>query len=205
MSDAAARLVLAQLSGAYLPWSTGAMRPAALVSVLNDVWFRRPELIVELGGGVSTILITRLLRELGSGRLLTVEHDPAWAQQMQHQLDREGLAGHAQIVLAPLRPHERAWGAHWYDEDALVAAVDGTSIDVLIVDGPPAWQPGFEHARYPAVGALANWLATGATIVLDDIERAGEQAVLQRWQEEHGLVFDIRPDEGVGVARWAGA
>lgn len=202
--DSAAWHVLTPLCGPYLPWSPGAMRPAGLVTVLNDVWFRRPALIVELGSGVSTIVIARLLKELGTGHVLAVEHDEAWAARVQRQLDREGLADLAGIVRAPLRPHERAWdGCEWYDEGTLMAAVKAP-IDVLVVDGPPASKPGADHARYPALGALARCLVRRATVVLDDVERAGEQAVLARWQQEHGLVFDMRPAAGVAVATWPG-
>jgi predicted O-methyltransferase YrrM len=184
------------------------MRPAGLLAVLDDVWFRTPALVVELGSGVSTIVLARLLRELGTGRLLAVEHDDAWADRVQRQLDREGLTDVAAVVRAPLRPHQRSWnGADWYDEAAVAAAVTaaGGRIDVLLVDGPPAWRPGFEHARYPALGSLAAWLLPGATVVLDDIERAGEQAVLGRWREEHAVDFEVRPAAGVAVAAWPGA
>lgn len=208
--DAAAWHALSSLRGPYLPWSTGAMRPAGLVTVLNEVWFGCPELIVELGSGVSTVVLARLLRELGTGRLLAVEHDEAWAARVVRQLAREDLAEFALVVRAPLRPSERAWeSCEWYDEDALLTAIDASPtgappIDVLVVDGPPAWQPSAEHARYPALGALGTRLALGARIVLDDVERAGEQAVLVRWQREHGLTFDVRPGTGVAIARWPG-
>lgn len=192
--------------GHYLPWSTGAMRPAGLVTLLNDVWLRTPSLIVELGSGLSTILIARLLRQLGQGRLLAVEHDEVWAIRIQRQLDREGLADVADVVRAPLRPHVRSWGgSEWYDDHAIVAAVDRSLIDLLVVDGPPAWQLGSERARYPALGSLASSLAAGATVVLDDVERAGEQDVIARWEREHGLVFDVRTDAGVAIATWPGA
>lgn len=59
------------------------MRPAGLVTMLNDIWFRdiwfrdiwfrTPALAVELGSGVSTIVTARLLRQLGTGQLLAVE------------------------------------------------------------------------------------------------------------------------------------
>lgn len=131
---------------------------------------------------------------------------------MQRELDREGLADLVEVVRAPLRPHERSWpGAHlpddrWYDEAALTAALTraGQPVDVLVVDGPPAWRPGMEHARYPALGGLARRLAPGATIVLDDIERAGEQAVLARWRQEHGIAFDVHPAGGVAIGNWPG-
>lgn len=209
--DAAAWHALAALRGPYLPWSPGAMRPAGLVTLLNDVWFGGPALIVELGSGVSTIVLARLLAELGTGHLLAVEHDEAWSARVQRQLDREGLAELVTVLYAPLRPNRRSWdGCQWYDEDALMAALDAAAlgavpIDVLLVDGPPAWQPGAEHSRYPALGMLANRLAPGARIVLDDVERAGEQAVLLRWQQEHGLDFEVRPAAGLALASWPGA
>ena len=81
--DTAAWHALAALGGPYLPWSPGAMRPAGLVTVLNEVWLRSPALIVELGSGVSTVVLARLLAELGSGHLLAVEHDEAWASRVQ--------------------------------------------------------------------------------------------------------------------------
>lgn len=208
LDDSAAWHALNSLQGPYLPWSTGAMRPAGLVTVLNEVWFGCPGLIVELGSGLSTVVLARLLRELQTGHLLAVEHDEAWATRVERQLDREDLAALASVVRAPLGPNERAWDScEWYDEDALLTAIEGSPtsaprIDVLVVDGPPAWQPGAEHARYPALGALGTRLAPGARIVLDDVERAGEQAVLARWQDEHGLTFDVRPGTGVAVAVW---
>lgn len=67
LDDAAAWHALTPLLRPYLPWSAGSMRPAGLVLVLNDVWFRMPELIVELGSGMSTLVVARLLRELERG------------------------------------------------------------------------------------------------------------------------------------------
>lgn len=203
--DAAAWQAMIPLLRPYLPWSTGALRPAGLVAILDDVWFRVSPLVVELGSGVSTVVIARLLRELGAGRLLAVEHDDVWATRIQRQLEREGLAHVAGVVRAPLRPHPRAWDdTPWYDEAAVAPAVGavGSAIDVLVVDGPPAWQRGAEHARYPALGSVTGWLAAGATIVLDDIDRAGEQDVLARWQEEHPVVFDVHPAAGIAVGSW---
>ncbi len=205
LDDRAAWHVLGPLLTPYLPWSTGALRPSGLVTVLNEIWFRRPRLVLELGSGMSTIVTARLLRELGTGRLLAVEHDDAWTDRVQAQLQREGLADLAQVVRAPLGPNERCWGdTEWYDEAALSAALDdvGDPVEVLVIDGPPAWRPGTEHARYPALGLLASRLAPGAAVVLDDVERPGEQDVFARWRHEHGLDLDLRPGTGVAVGVW---
>jgi hypothetical protein len=72
----------------------------------------------------------------------------------------------------------------------------------LLVDGPPAGEPGSERSRYPAVPALADRLAAGALIVLDDIDRPGEQWVLEAWQREAELRFERRPELRLAVANW---
>lgn len=205
VDDIAAMCALGPLLRPYLPWTSGAMRPAGLVTVLNGVWFRAPGMLVELGSGVSTVVVARLLRELGTGHLLAVEHDSSWAVRMRRQLDREGLAEVAHVVHAPLRRHERAWDdTQWYDEAVLSAALAaaGRPIDVLVVDGPPAWRPGAGHTRYPALGSLASWLTPGALIVLDDIDRTGEREVLARWEAEHPVGFVVHPAAGVAVGTW---
>ena len=47
---------------------------------------------------------------------------------------------------------------------------------------------------------LRERLVPGATVVLDDIERPGEQEVLRRWEDEFGLAFRRLTAAGVAVA-----
>jgi hypothetical protein len=53
-----------------------------------------------------------------------------------------------------------------------------------VLDGPPAWRPEPERARYPALPVLAYWLTADATVVLDDLPRPGELAVPDRWEAQ---------------------
>ena len=208
LSDEAARDVLAALSGPYLPWGTSAMRPAGLVMVLNDIVLHGRRRVVELGSGISTVLLARLLCQrppLGGFRVAAVEHDVRWVQWVTEQLDREGTGSDVVVVHAPLVPHPRAEpGLSWYDDAALSAglrtALRGDPIDLLLVDGPPAYSAGHGLARYPALPVLRGWLAPDATVVLDDAERPGEQDVLRRWERETGFDFDRRAADRAGVA-----
>jgi hypothetical protein len=213
-SDEAACDALAALPGPYLPWSSGAMRPAGLVTVCNDIVLNGRCRVVELGSGISTVLLARLLCQrwpLGGFRVAAVEHDARWARWVSEQLDREGTGSDVVVVHAPLAPHPHAEvGLSWYDNAALTAglrdALGGDPIDLLLVDGPPAYAAGHGLARYPALPVLCDWLAPGATVVLDDAERPGEQEVLRRWERETGLDFDRQADRaGVAVARVGGA
>jgi predicted O-methyltransferase YrrM len=212
-SDEAARAALAALGGPYLPWSSGAMRPAGLVAVCNDIVLNGRRRVVELGSGVSTVLLARLLTQRpphDGFRMAAVEHDPGWARWVSDQLDRERIGGDVVVIHAPLLDHALAErGMQWYDEAAVAAGLDaalrGGLIDLLLVDGPPAYAAGHGLARYPALPALHDRLAPGATVILDDVERPGEKEVLRRWERETGLEFHRRAEHaGVAVARISG-
>ena len=50
----------------------------------------------------------------------------------------------------------------------------------VLVDGPYA-EPG---ARYATIPTFRKWIATGATVLLDDALRDGELAAARRWHCE---------------------
>ena len=197
---AAAALVALTGSGPYLPWGAGTMRVAGLVAVLNDVVLSGRCCVVELGSGTSTVLLARLLRSThphGGYVHVAVEHDGPWADWVAAQLAREGLATCSTVVRAPLVEHPHGQdGTLWYDDAVLRAGLDaalaGRPVDLLVVDGPPADTADKVLARYPALPVLADRLAPGATVVLDDVERPGEQEVLRRWEDRFGLRFEQR-------------
>ena len=205
-ADLQAWAALAPLQGRYLPWSSAALRPAGLVAVLNDIEVRDRRVVVELGGGVSSVYLARLLASRGAGRLVAVEHDPGWAAWLEGALAREGLDAVARVVRAPLAPHPLAWQGEWYATRALLDGLPAEPIDLLLVDGPPAFEPGTECSRYPALPVLRDRLAPDATVVLDDAGRDGERAVLERWEEETGLRFERRAESArIAIARADGS
>ena len=106
------------------------------------------------------------------------------------------------MLHAPLEPAPSGWGSPWYAAAAVAELPE--IVDLLVVDGPPAAEPGTEHARYPALPALAGRLAEGATVILDDLPRPGEMAVLERWESEFDLAFQRRAPQGIAMARTGG-
>jgi predicted O-methyltransferase YrrM len=184
-------------AGGYLPWTEGALRPAALAVVCNEIVLAERRELVELGSGVSTIVLARLARERGL-RLTSLEHDLDWARVVRSQLKRERLTDVAQLVEAPLEPHPLAVDhAPWYAGAALQRIP--RNIDLLLVDGPPGYGEGMERSRLPALPALEERLSPQAMVILDDAERPGEQEILERWQAEGTWRFGVRKREGIAV------
>ncbi|MHC5560399.1 class I SAM-dependent methyltransferase [Kocuria sp. U4B] len=146
----------------------------------------RPELtnptIVELGSGVSTAWLGLCVKEKGSRRIYSLEHDPIYHRHTHSVVEQVGVADDTQVVLAPMEDVDPAikdltGNAQWYGRAWLERTV--TSIDVLFVDGPPStFGPGVRAAAYPV---LSSRLTDGALVVLDDVHRADEQQVVQMW------------------------
>jgi predicted O-methyltransferase YrrM len=184
---------------ARLGWSAGAMTPAGLAAVCTEVTGRHRRRIVECGSGFSTLVLARLLHTHG-GRLVSLEHDQTWATRVHTNLAAQGLDDVAQVTLAPLEAHPLARdGLPWYTHRALRSLPP--SIDLLLVDGPPAFEPQLALSRYPALPALAERLTPDATVVLDDIDRPGELRTLQAWERDHDFRFELRPAERIAVGR----
>lgn len=190
-------------TGGYLPWSSGAMRPSALVTICNEIVLGGRRRIVELGSGTSTLLLARLLREQGDGATLdAIEHHEGWATWVRDRLAREGLESIARVTAAPLLPHPLGLDdLPWYAQEPLTGALEGAPVELLLVDGPPAFEPAAALARYPALPALLPFLAPDAIVVLDDVVRDGEAAVLDRWERETAFRFERRPSEAIALGR----
>jgi predicted O-methyltransferase YrrM len=163
---------------APMPTSGGfALNPTDLLDLLHLIRTRRPRLVLELGSGTSTVWIAYALEQVG-GRLVSLDHDPGYAEKTRAQLAAHGLTV-AEVRDAPLRPvvlDGRSFP--WYDTEALA---DLHEVDLLLIDGPP--EKTGPDARYPAMRVLEDRLADAATVVFDDAHRHDEQIALRRWVE----------------------
>ncbi|KUL28693.1 O-methyltransferase [Actinoplanes awajinensis] len=153
-----------------------ALNPTDLLELLFLVRSRRPKLVLELGSGTSTIWLAYALEQVG-GRLISLDHDPEYANRTRAALKAHGLTGVAEVRDAPLAPVELADRVYpWYDP---AACEDLDGVDFLLVDGPPAAVG--PDSRYPALPVIGPRLADHATIVFDDVNRKDEQAAIDRW------------------------
>jgi predicted O-methyltransferase YrrM len=147
---------------------TWAMTPETMNHIAEVIRTKRPEFILELGSGESTVKFAEVLRELDAPyAMYSVDHDPTFALRTKQLLQVAGLEGWAEVALHPLVDG-------WYDLDFQAP------VDMLIVDGPP----GNLGTRAPAVPNLYDVLRPGAVVFLDDALREAESAALELWATE---------------------
>ena len=99
----------------------------------------RPELILECGSGLSTVILAYGLRDSAhGGKVVAFEHLETFARQTTALLEEHELTSFAEVRFAPLS--DVALGDEtlpWYDPSAL----PGEAIDLVLVDGPPGTPP----------------------------------------------------------------
>jgi predicted O-methyltransferase YrrM len=167
--------------GAPLPLPGGwAASTDLLGELLRAIAARRPQRVVELGSGVSTLVIAAALRSNGAGRLISIDADEAYAAQTREQLQRQGLGEWVELRFAALTEINFEGAARpWYDTRVLA---DLTDVDLLLIDGPPTALRA--DIRYPSLPFFWSRLAPGAIVLLDDAARAAERAMGAAWQRQ---------------------
>jgi len=159
------------------PMRGWALSPDAILHVLLELQARPQPLLFEFGSGQSTIILAAYLQIKGAGRIISIEHDPVYADQIQKQIQQSGLEKHVELRVVPLEPKHQvaaSKGCLSYNLDDLTGA---DHIDVALIDGPP--EKNGQLTRYfPLIWALDR-LCPGGVAFLDDAHRANERLVIQ--------------------------
>lgn len=180
---------LVQLSsynhGYPMPFGGGwALTADAAVVLAREIALNRPHTIVELGSGVSTVLIGRMLKQAGAGQLYSLDHDPSWAEETRRHIRAGGLEDHVVVLDAPLaRQQFGGQEFNWYQVPEQLRQAG--NIDLIIVDGPPQSLDPNGMPRYPALPAFLAQLSPQAMIYVDDAKRPQEQAMIDKWMQEN--------------------
>ena len=157
-----------------------AAAPDLLKKLMEIVIRERPALIVETGSGVSTVILAYCLRQIGSGKVISLEHDAKYAVKSQELIKFHSLEDIATVIHAPLVDYDingKKW--LWYDTSQLKIE---KPIDLLVVDGPPRRTQNL--ARYPALPILYKHFGDKVIIIGDDGNRIDEKRMVEIWRNE---------------------
>jgi len=149
------------------PTRSWAASPDLLLTIADIVRTRKPGLVVELGSGVSTLIVAKA----GARKVISIDNSAEFAEKTRQMLKAHKVRG-VEVRVAPLKPHKS--GVNWYDTAKLN---DLRNIELLIVDGPPGSKN--SEARKPALTELIKKLSPKAVIVIDDVKRTGERELAE--------------------------
>jgi predicted O-methyltransferase YrrM len=163
-----------------LPPTRGwAASPDFLSVLVRHVLAARPGVILECGSGVSTVVLARCCELNKTGHVYSLEHQAGYAESTRSELARHELGHRADVLEAPLEPHDlggATWS--WYSLEKL----PDVPVDMLVIDGPP--RDTGPLARYPAGPLLLPRLQSGGVAFLDDGHEDHVKGALARWSRE---------------------
>jgi predicted O-methyltransferase YrrM len=177
----------------FIPFTGASLRPFCLAHIINDIVINERRHIVEFGSGISTVVIGRLIKlNKLTCALVSIEHNQAWVEVLNRLLAREDLHHCVKVIWAPLATSNLVLDANaWYDTEVLERSLSSAVFDMVLVDGPPAWETGKGKSRYPALPFIYDRLSERCSVYLDDADRPGERDVLARWHERFPLRFTL--------------
>lgn len=178
----------------FTRWSSSPALAARLIAIVQE---NQPKTVLELGSGVSTVVMALAAEAAGTASITSLDHDPVYADKTRHELRQQGLSARAEVKDAPLVSLSTPRGnVPWYD----LSVIDGLSdIDLLIVDGPP--RKTCADARLPAFELLRDRLSPGAIVVLDDTARRDEAGSVAAWSGQAASAETVPSRKGVTVFR----
>lgn len=169
----------------FVPQTSFALCASAIRIILNDIVLHQRRCVVELGSGISTLFLSKVLHDRPGSLLISVDHDANWLACIASQLKRIGTASAVRLVHAPLEPSPGNDDVLWYSHGLLKIALERETVDAVIVDGPKALHENDSETRSHALPFLFPRLNhAGAVVFMDDIRRNGERQIYAQWAEE---------------------
>jgi len=157
----------------------------ASAELLECIWQlileERPNRVLELGSGLSTLVMAYALEAAGQGTLCSLEDHAGYAARTRRLVREHGLDAYAEVIETRLeRLTVDSDVPYWY---ALTDLSTDMPIDLLFVDGPS----GHFHPkiRYPALPVLRNFLSDNAVVIVDDSHRWQESDMIHEWLAEY--------------------
>ncbi len=162
------------------PWNDYMASAELMRCLWQLIHEERPTHVMELGSGLSTVVMAYALEACGNGSVTSLDDHAGYAARTRSQLREHGLDEYAKVVLTRFSRLELDCGVpFWYALPDLCAE---PPIDLLFIDGPMRdYHP---RIRYPALPILQEYLADNAIVVVDDCHKIDNSYVLQDWLAE---------------------
>ena len=149
--------------------------------------YLRPRRVLEFGSGVSTRVLAAGCAGLDEpATVVALENDPEFERHTVEALGRDGALGRARVELIHLVVRR------WYGQNLPVYHLPDTVLEapapqLVLVDGPPLPLGGRAGSLLQAV----HLAEAGTLVLLDDADRASEQAALALAEKVFGPCIEV--------------
>lgn len=155
----------------------------AIQHIANDIVISKPQTILEIGSGLSTIILSNFISELDyNPEFISIDQDPAWQKHLQSQCQNVDfydfdITSNSEFAME---------GNKWFEipEDSMLRR---KKYDLAIIDGPKGSES--KYSRFGIVNFLKEKITESTIIFLDDTDREDEKFILQQMKED--LCFNI--------------
>lgn len=139
----------------------------------------RPNHVLELGSGLSTVVMAYALEACGNGTVTSLDDSAGYAERTRRYLREHSLEAHAKVITTRFERLRIDCGVpFWYALPDLRAE---PPIGLLFVDGPMShFHP---RIRYPALPVLHECFADNALVVVDDCHKTEGSYLVREWLE----------------------
>jgi predicted O-methyltransferase YrrM len=175
--------LLSQLyhQGSYLPYTTSSLKFRFLACLVNDIVVNNRKSVLEFGSGISTIIVARLIKMNNLDcKITTVDESPEWQEIIKKILKEESLLDYVTFVCAPTEPSTDLQQSYEYNSKIVFEAIKDKKYDLVLVDGPSAWQKKNIMSRASNVKFIKDNLTDNFTIFIDNSDRQGETELTKR-------------------------
>ncbi len=168
-------------------WQSGwALSIPGLLWLWEHLQRVRPQRILEMGSGMSTLLFSLYASSHDSStgeplRIVTLEHEKQWLDETIARLnvletrDRVMLI-HCDLADVPQSGSQRK--CYSVDLELIRNLFGGQGPQLVLIDGPPG-----AVGRHETLPILEDLLDGEVEVLLDDADRPGEQEVIAYWTE----------------------
>ena len=178
-----------------LTWSMDVKDFEGLINVLRGYRTGESVYLVELGAGVSTLVLGHLLPQLcNDGHLISIEGEESYAHQLRDQIKSYELDD---VVSLHHVPYANGDDGCWFNKDSLRHILGDKRVDILLVDAPPGVL--CPRARQPAIPFFLSYLKQNGTVLLHDAYRQDESDIAEEWSRYFNVRYRVETPRGFDV------
>ncbi len=174
--------------GSYLPYTTSSLKFRFLACLINDIVVNDRKAVLEFGSGISTIIVARLIKLNGLDcTITTVDESGEWQEIIKRILKKENLSEYVNFVCAPTELSTDLNASYEYNNKTVFDSLGDKKFDLVLIDGPSAWQSKNVMSRASNIKFVKNNLQDKYTIFIDNSDRPGETELTKRIAAELNL------------------